>query len=71
MDQIPSSSIARPSKVYPNLDFGFENKPSGNPDDDPRKGLKVISCLRNDRYGKVRYFYPGLSHVFLKACLHT
>jgi hypothetical protein len=28
---IPSSSNARPSKIYPNLDFGFENKPSGNP----------------------------------------
>jgi hypothetical protein len=21
----------RPSKIYPNWDFGFENKPSGNP----------------------------------------
>jgi hypothetical protein len=26
-----TSSIARPSKIYPNLDFWFENKPSGNP----------------------------------------
>jgi hypothetical protein len=25
-----TSSIARPSKVYPNWDFWFENKPSGN-----------------------------------------
>jgi hypothetical protein len=24
--------IPRPSKIYPNLDFGFENIPSGNPD---------------------------------------
>jgi hypothetical protein len=24
--------IARPSKIYPNLDFWFENIPSGNPD---------------------------------------
>jgi hypothetical protein len=23
--------IARPSKIYPNWDFWFENKPSGNP----------------------------------------
>jgi hypothetical protein len=30
MDQV-SSSIARPSKIDPNLDFWFENKPSGNP----------------------------------------
>jgi hypothetical protein len=25
----------RPSKIYPNRDFWFENKPSGNPDTDP------------------------------------
>jgi hypothetical protein len=25
-------SITRPSKIYPNWDFWFENKPSGNPD---------------------------------------
>jgi hypothetical protein len=24
-------STARPSKIYPNWDFWFENKPSGNP----------------------------------------
>jgi hypothetical protein len=24
-------SIPRPSKFYPNLDYWFENKPSGNP----------------------------------------
>jgi hypothetical protein len=28
---IPTYSVARPSKIYPNLDFWFENKPSGNP----------------------------------------
>jgi hypothetical protein len=28
--KIPTSSIERPSKIYPNLDFGFENIPSGN-----------------------------------------
>jgi hypothetical protein len=28
---IPTFSIARPSKIYPNLDFWFENIPSGNP----------------------------------------
>jgi hypothetical protein len=33
---MPSSSIARPSKIYPNLDFWFENKPSGNPASHPR-----------------------------------
>jgi hypothetical protein len=29
---IPTSSIVRPSKIYPNLDFLFENIPSGNPE---------------------------------------
>jgi hypothetical protein len=28
---IPTSSIARPYKTYPNRDFWFENIPSGNP----------------------------------------
>jgi hypothetical protein len=28
---IPTSSIERPSKIYPKWDFGFENIPSGNP----------------------------------------
>jgi hypothetical protein len=29
---IPISSIARLSKIYPNLDFLLENIPSGNPE---------------------------------------
>jgi hypothetical protein len=29
---IPTSLIARSSKIYPNWDFGFENMPSGIPD---------------------------------------
>jgi hypothetical protein len=29
----------RPSKIYPNWDFGFKNKPSGNP------GVDSINCL--------------------------
>jgi hypothetical protein len=28
---ISAFSILRPSKIYPNWDFWFENKPSGNP----------------------------------------
>jgi hypothetical protein len=28
---IPTFSILRPSKIYPNRDFWFENIPSGNP----------------------------------------
>jgi hypothetical protein len=27
-------SIARPSEIYPNWDFWYENKPSGNPGND-------------------------------------
>jgi hypothetical protein len=30
--KIPSFTIHRPSKIDPNWDFWFENKPSGNPD---------------------------------------
>jgi hypothetical protein len=30
---IPTSSVAMPSKIYPNWDFWFENKPCGNPDE--------------------------------------
>jgi hypothetical protein len=28
---VPTPSMARPSKIYPNSDFWFENIPSGNP----------------------------------------
>jgi hypothetical protein len=28
---VPTSSIARPSKIYPERDFWFKKKPSGNP----------------------------------------
>jgi hypothetical protein len=27
---VPTFSIPRPSKIYPNWDFWFDNKPSGN-----------------------------------------
>jgi hypothetical protein len=30
-ENIPTFFIPRPSIIYPNLDFSFENKPSGNP----------------------------------------
>jgi hypothetical protein len=33
LQNIPTSSVERPSKIYPNWDFGFENIPSGNPGD--------------------------------------
>jgi hypothetical protein len=28
---MPTFSIPKPFKIYPNWDFWFENKPSGNP----------------------------------------
>jgi hypothetical protein len=34
---IPTFSIPKPSKIYSDLNFGFANKPSGNPAVD--KGL--------------------------------
>jgi hypothetical protein len=33
---IPTSSFARPSKIYPSWDFWLENKQSGNPATLPR-----------------------------------
>jgi hypothetical protein len=34
----PTSSIARPSKIYPKWDIWFENMPSGNPEHDDNIG---------------------------------
>jgi hypothetical protein len=31
-NNIPTFPISRPSKIYPNWDFGFEKIPSGNPE---------------------------------------
>jgi hypothetical protein len=33
----------RPSKIYPNWDFWFENKPSGN----PASNCMKIECIAN------------------------
>jgi hypothetical protein len=32
INKMATITIARPSKIYPNWDFWFEHKPSGNPD---------------------------------------
>jgi hypothetical protein len=38
----------RPSKIYPNWDFGFENKPSGNPRQEPiQESLQIFFRFRN------------------------
>jgi uncharacterized protein affecting Mg2+/Co2+ transport len=38
---MPRFFIARPSKIYSNWDFWFENKPSGNPDQE--KNPTIVS----------------------------
>jgi hypothetical protein len=42
--------ILRPSEIYPNLDFWFENKPSGNPvwERSPIQGCQM-ACFRNQK----------------------
>jgi hypothetical protein len=42
---IPTSSIARTSKIYPNWDIWFENIPSGNPDGEPHKYVIAVTKL--------------------------
>jgi hypothetical protein len=34
---IPTFVIPRPSKIYPNCDFWYENIPSGNPGSNPKQ----------------------------------
>jgi hypothetical protein len=51
---IPTSSIARPSKNYPKWDFWFENKPSGNPDQQHHDGDCLISFLKPLSRNKIR-----------------
>jgi hypothetical protein len=50
------SSSARPSKIYPNLDFWFENKPSGNPDGQARfrKVVNWVSAVPHLTSANVR-----------------
>jgi hypothetical protein len=41
---MPTTSIARPSKIYPNWDFWFEKIPSGNREIDYRPTL-ILAML--------------------------
>jgi predicted metalloenzyme YecM len=41
-NNIPTLPIPRPSKIYPNLDFWFENMPSGNPGSSDKVGEMMI-----------------------------
>jgi predicted lactoylglutathione lyase len=76
MDQvfinIPTSSIARPSKIYPNLGFWFENKQSGNPDLDIDRHCThfldvMMAMLFNACW--VKFVHAGNSFYALKMTL--
>jgi hypothetical protein len=43
----PIFTIQRPSKIYPKLDFWFENKPSGNPASETNAAIK-LSTIKKD-----------------------
>jgi hypothetical protein len=52
---IPTSAITRPSKIYPNWDFRFENVPSGN--------LGLQSVARPEHSTTASRFLPAASSV--------
>jgi hypothetical protein len=57
----PKFSIVRPSKIYPNWDFWFENIPSGNPAcarEIPRPHLNPF-CILRLQVGGGRFESPG------------
>jgi hypothetical protein len=60
---IPTSSISRPSKIYLNFDFRFENIPSGNP------GRLVDKKTKTTNFCTVTFFIFYLHIVYwtLKA----
>jgi hypothetical protein len=68
MDQVslkkPTSSIGRPSKIYPNLDFWFGNKPSGNPDKQPRVKISLAWIEARSQKAK-RFFFAELSWQYV------
>jgi surface antigen len=43
---VPESSVARTSKIYPNWDFWFENKPSGNPDGTSNGSVEIKTSFK-------------------------
>jgi hypothetical protein len=52
---ILTASITTPSKIYPNLDFWFENTPSGNPDPFREKAMTAGQPETSDETPK-RFF---------------
>jgi hypothetical protein len=63
---IPISSVERPSKIYPNLDFLFENIPSGNPAQRLRS-MRVLCVSSNvagpHEQGSIKYRNIFYSYV--------
>jgi hypothetical protein len=56
---IPTTSISRSSKIYPNWYFWLENKPSGNPDpkaETKQKNKKATNHLKN-----LNHFHPKMT----------
>jgi hypothetical protein len=51
-------TILRPSKIYPNWDFGFENIPSGKP------ATKMYNS-------KIEYFIGSLTQIFVGSSHRT
>jgi hypothetical protein len=61
---IPTSFITRPSKIYPNLDFWIENKPSGNPGLQPgRLEWQTIPTIKIRNQGEVNHMYATTREV--------
>jgi hypothetical protein len=48
--------ILRPSKIYPNWNFCFENKPSGNPAHNQQKRILSSVCLPAQKH---RFIFLG------------
>jgi hypothetical protein len=58
---LPEFSILRTSKIYPNWDFGFENKQSGNPV--PRQ----TCAFSRDRQGDQMCFCEKIAQSIAQA----
>jgi hypothetical protein len=64
---IPTSSIARPSKIYPNWSFWFENIPSGNPE---AFGFRLEGVKKTMFVGEKRLL-TRFARFFLTQCTKT
>jgi hypothetical protein len=55
----PTFSILKPSKIYPNWDFWFENIPSGNP-------TSVTSSRKLSKMTKYGALHTYLVKIFIR-----